>query len=520
MTNDFHSVFSADRVHRFARRAPGSPFADGDRQLLIVSNRQPYRHEYTVVEDEGCITTVDRPIGGVTAGLDPLLQQVDGTWIAWGDGGADPDVVGPDGCVRVPPSNPAYTLRRLWLTDEEVTEYYYGYSNQVLWPLCHRMLEKVHATDQFWRQYRAVNAKFARTVVEQAGTRPLVWFQDYHLALAPRRVRRRLSSDALLMHFWHIPWPSWETFCACSHRKELLIGLLGNDLLGFHTERYCANFLDCIAAGLDEASIDWEGRCVVYDGQSTAVRAFPMGIDTTRIRHSGETTGATFWREFRRNHGIEDDRKIALGVERLDYTKGILERLAALERLWETHPEWREELTYIQKATESRSQIDEYRTLHTDVVKAIHRINDRFGTDDWQPVVYSSGKLPQEDLYGLYRYSDVMLVSALCDGMNLVAKEYVAAQVENDGVLVLSELTGAHEELGNDALTINPYNTSEFAEIINDALALSDCDRCERMSQLRQQVNSNSLYNWMNDMFEAVRLLRQPYDDPAPNIHH
>jgi trehalose 6-phosphate synthase len=510
----------------------GYTSAIGDGSLIVVSNRQPYTHTY---EDTGDTTSdddsinddstnqdnggngertinVNRPAGGLTAGLDPVLQRTDGTWIAWGDGDADEAVANENGAVRMPPEDPSYTLQRIWLTDQEVEEYYYGYSNRVLWPLCHGGVWQTDFADDHWQRYRSVNRKFANSVIERTDADSLVWFQDYHFALAPRLVREEVP-EAFYMHFWHITWPGWDTFRACPQHRELIEGLLGNDLLGFHTERYCENFLDCVEEALDDAFVDHEGNRVHYGDHATALRAFPMGVDAASVRRASNSVGTEFWDEFRANYGISSE-KVALGVDRLDYTKGITERLAALEEFWEAYPEQRGELSYVQKANESRSLIPEYQDLQADVTEAVDRINDRFGTDDWTPVVYLTDFLPQEELCGLYRFSDVMLVSAVRDGMNLVAKEYVAAQVDDDGVLVLSDQTGAYEELGEYALTINPYDTEGFVETIDAALHMEAGQRAERMRALREQVESHDLVAWMNDVFETAEDLRETRESP------
>jgi alpha,alpha-trehalose-phosphate synthase [UDP-forming] len=482
--------------------------AVGDGDLIVVSNRQPYTHSYAQENGERTIT-VNRPAGGLTAGLDPVMQETDGTWIAWGDGEADAEVTDDNDEVRMPPETEAYTLKRIWLTDEEVEGYYYGYSNRVLWPLCHGGTMKAEYVERYWQRYQQVNQTFADAVIETAGEDSLIWFQDYHFTLAPQTVREAVPDSTFLAHFWHIAWPGWDIFRACPQHEQLLRGLLGNDLLGFHIERFCENFLDCVDEALEDAFVDYEGNRINYDGHTTAVRAFPMGIDAESIREGSESVDASFWDEFRRNRGIDTDTTVVVGVDRLDYTKGIVERLDALERLWETRPERRGDICYVQKASESRSLIPDYQDLQTEVQESIERINDRFGTTEWQPVIYINEFIPQGDLYGLYRYSDVMLVSAVRDGMNLVAKEYVAAQVNDDGVLVLSDQAGAHEELGEYALTINPYDTDAFAETIETALSMDSEERAERMVAMREQVESHNLYAWMDSVFETVGELRE-----------
>jgi len=469
----------------------------GDRQVLVVSNRQPYSHEY----EDGEVT-VSRPAGGLTSALDPVLQAVDGSWIAWGSGEADREVVDDHDRVGLPPESPAYDLKRVWLTDEQVAGYYYGYSNQVLWPLCHNRVNRATFDDEFFTRYREVNEVFADAVVERSEGSPLVWFQDYHLALAPRQVRARGLTSAVLAHFWHIPWPSWDDLRASPEARDLLDGLLANDLVGFHTERYCRNFLDCVSEGLD-ATVDWSAGVVTYRGRETYVRSFPLGVDTAAFeRRATSNEARRFWESFTDEHGLAETR-VAVGVDRLDYTKGILERLAALERLWERRPRWRGRLTYVQKGSESRTEIEAYRTHQERIEETVADLNERFGTADWQPVVYLTGMLSQEALCGLYRGADLALVSPVQDGMNLVAKEYVAANVDDDGVLLLSELAGASEEL-EDALSIHPYDTDAFAATIEAALTMPDVERRRRMRRMRAYLRANDVYAWVSELFRTV----------------
>ncbi|RBI58291.1 trehalose-6-phosphate synthase [halophilic archaeon] len=475
-----------------------------EKELVLVSNRQPYQHSYA---EDGSVE-IDRPAGGLTAALDPVLRRTGGTWIAWGDGEADGEVTDDDGTVRMPPEEESYTLKRVWLSDEDVSGYYYGYSNRVLWPLSHGGLWKPEYNDRHWARYQQVNERFADAAAEYATDESIVWFQDYHFALAPRLLRDAVD-DAFVMHFWHIPWPGWETFRACPQRQALLDGLLANDLLGFHIDRYCENFLDCVDECLDDAFVDRDAGEVRYDGRTTTVRAFPMGVDADEIRTASEAADESFWREFQREYGIAPGTRTVVGVDRLDYTKGIVDRLDALERLWTTDPEWRGEFTYVQKANESRSLIPEYRDLQQNVEDAVERINERFGTDDWQPIVYIDDWLSEEELAGLYRHGDAMIVSAIRDGMNLTAKEYVAAQTGDPGVLVLSDQTGAHEELGDHAISINPLQTDDFATAITSALTMDDADRRDRMETLRQRVEANDLTTWMTNVFETARRLQR-----------
>ncbi|WP_227380771.1 alpha,alpha-trehalose-phosphate synthase (UDP-forming) [Haladaptatus halobius] len=471
--------------------------------LIVISNRQPYQHCYTT---DGSIE-VNRPAGGLTAGLDPVMQRTNGTWVAWSDGEADAEVTDEDGTVQMPPEEEAYTLQRVWLSEEEVEGYYYGYSNRVLWPLCHGGGLKTEYVDRHWARYQQINERFADVVTDHVNSGSIVWFQDYHFSLAPRYIRNA-STDTFLLHFWHITWPGWDTFRTCPHRQKLLDGLLGNDLLGFHIERYCKNFLDCVDECLDSAVVNHDDSQIHYNGQTTTVRAFPMGIDAETIQMASERMDKAFWDKFRCRYDISGKTKVVIGVDRLDYTKGISERLDALERLWTTKPEWRGELTYVQKVEKSRSLIPAYQTLQQNVKEAVERINNRFGTDEWQPVIQIENWLTEEELAGLYRHGDVLLVSAVRDGMNLVAKEYVAAQIDDPGVLVLSNQTGAHDELGESAVTINPYDTDGFAAAIESALLMDAAERQERMTTLQQRIVEQNLTTWMANILETTQRLQ------------
>ncbi|AWB28331.1 alpha,alpha-trehalose-phosphate synthase (UDP-forming) [Halococcoides cellulosivorans] len=460
--------------------------------LVLVSNRQPYRHEY----DDGKVT-VDTPVGGLASAIDPVMQRTDGTWIAWGDGDADFDVVDGDDQVQVPPSDPAYTLERIGLTDYEVRGYYEGYANQALWPLCHTATGRVSFETDHWEQYRDVNAQFADVVSGHVDSDTTVWFQDYHFVLAPRMVRAA-APDAFQMQFFHIPWPAPDVFRLCPQSEAILDGLLGNDLLVFHTPRYCANFLQCVDQHCDGATVDWDTDSVVSEGRTTQLAAIPLGVDAPTIRDTVAADDSVAWAQFRARHDVGEET-VAIGVDRLDYTKGIPRRLDALERLFETRPDLRGEFTYIQKGAPSREGIPAYQRLRETVEDRIRALNDRFGTDEWSPVVYTTRTLDRDVLYSLYRHSDMAIVSPLRDGMNLVAKEYVAAQVDSDGVLLLSPFTGAYEQLGEAAVAFDPYDTDRAAEAIERAIEMDDAERWRRMRRLRRAVHETDLAWWLDE---------------------
>lgn len=472
-----------------------------DREMLVVSNRQPYRH--TTNEEE---ISVERPTGGLTASLDPIMREMGGTWIAWGDGDRDAEAVDARDCVAVPPNEPSYELRRVWLSEKEVTDYYYGYCNRVLWPVCHSALTRVRAGLKGWDHYRDVNEKFAEAIIDRVGGRPLVWFHDYHLGLAPRSVRSALGDDTLLMQFWHIPWPAWDVYRSVPHRRELLLGLLSNDLLVFHVPRYRRHFLACVSEAVPSASVDWGTHEVTVEGHVTTVAAVPMGVDVEDIREDTTSLRAdAFWARFRLRHDLADETRIGLGVDRLDYTKGLVERLRALERFWETNHDHRETFTYVQIASESRSRIPDYEAVQNEVAAEVDRINQRFGTDSWKPIVYLTDRLANHELSALYSHADVCIVSPLRDGLNLVAQEYVAAQTDGDGVLVLSDQAGVHDEIGDDAVSIRPTDIEGFAEAIARAIAMPPGERVRRIGRLTRWVEDHDLHAWLQANFVLAR---------------
>ncbi|SFS96498.1 alpha,alpha-trehalose-phosphate synthase (UDP-forming) [Halostagnicola kamekurae] len=509
--------------------------------LIVVSNRQPYRHEFaeeidepdesgveSVSDGEEDATdasdrqiTVDEPTGGLTAGLDPVLRRSNGTWIAWGDGDADEAVVDENDCVRVPPDEGEYTLRRLWFSEQAVDSYYYGFSNRVLWPLCHGFEQLIDDRPGDLEWYRRINDRFATAVSRHASEESVVWLQDYHLGFAPRLIRDRVPDSVTVAHFWHIPWPSPETFDHCPIGSELLDGLLGNDLLGFHVDQYADTFLECVDVFLPSATVDRSTRTIRYDGNETRVVATPMGVDASSYATMSRETDSSNWESICDEYGIPQSNAVGLGVDRLDYTKGIPQRLAAVETFFERNPQWRGSFTFVQKATPSRTTIPAYQQLGSAVRQQVERINVRFGTDEWQPIVYTEDILPQEDLCALYRNADVMLVSPVCDGMNLVAQEYLAASVDELGALLLSNRVGAHEMLGSHAFSIAPNRTDQFTETLERVLTTARGEKRRRMSVLRERVFDADLDSWMRDQFAQMQRVRDGADtlDELTNEH-
>jgi trehalose 6-phosphate synthase len=470
-------------------------------EVILVSNREPYIH---VRSPNGI--QVQRPASGLVTALEPVMRACSGTWIAHGGGSADRETSDAAGHLRVPPQEPAYTLRRLWLSKEEENGYYYGFSNEGLWPLCHiAHVRPVFRTDD-WTQYQAVNEKFADAVVAEAHTDdPVVLVQDYHFALLPSLVRKRLPR-ATIITFWHIPWPNPESFGICPWRTEIINGLLGSTILGFHTRFHCNNFLQTVDRFV-EARIEEESSTVSLGGHLTQVESYPISIAWPTAAET-ETIDATRAR-VRRLLGIADNQLLGLGIDRLDYTKGIVERLRAVEKLLELHPEWIGRFTVVQVAAPSRSSLDEYQRFEAQVRATAAQINTRFGDTDWQPIHLMIEHVGADDVRSYYRACDVCMVTSLHDGMNLVAKEFVAARDDVKGVLILSQFAGAAREL-HEALIVNPYYIDQVAESLHRALGMPEHEQRERMASLRQLVREFSVYRWAGRMLlDAARLRRR-----------
>ncbi|SFB72893.1 trehalose 6-phosphate synthase [Halobiforma haloterrestris] len=480
-----------------------------ERDLVVVSNREPYVHSRT-----GDGIAVERSAGGLTTALDPVLRRLGGTWVAWGSGDADA-AVADDGTVRVPPAEPAYDLERVFLAESTVEDYYYGYSNSTLWPLCHGDLGRIRSEPSHWPAYERANERFADAVVgsvegdvDEGGAAPIVWIQDYHFALLPDRLRSRsgLPDAATIAQFWHVPWPSPDAVRVSPHARELLEGLLGNDLLGFHLPAYRRNFLETVDRLLPGASVDREAGIVRFEGsgssetERTRVYARPIGIDVSSVRRAEpiEEPSSVF-----EAYDLDPARSLLLGVERLDYAKGIRERLRAFEHLLETEPRWRESVTHLMVAGPTRERIPEYRRYQRRVREQVAAINDRFGTDDWTPVRHVDAAVDWERLLALYRAADALVVSSRRDGLNLVAMEYVAANAGGTGTLVLSELAGASEIL-EGAIEINPYDVAGTAAAIDRALSL-EIDEGDEADEADEADDPDEAQERLESLWESVR---------------
>ncbi len=478
-------MWTGDDLQRLVKRELS------DYKLIVVSNRQPYIFNYQ--PDGRLLGTM--PPGGLTAAIDPLMRACGGTWIAQSSSDGDRAAMDDEGRIWVPSENPAYRMRLLNLTEEENEAYYYGFANEGLWPLCHIAYTEPLFDSEHYGYYQLVNRRFADMVLDEIDDNPaIVLIQDYHLALLPRYIRE-INQDAIIGQFWHIPWPNPDILRICPWQDEILDGMLGNDLLGFHLSGDCQNFINCVDANLD-AHVDPDYGLVDYRDETTLVRPFPISIDFDSIDSEARTTEVEDeMLRLSRELGLNRGRILGLGIDRQDYTKGIPHRLRAVERLLEKWPQYRGRLVFLQAGATSRTNIDSYMQLTIDIESTVNRINQRFGYDGWQPILYWPTSLPSTTFSALRRLARFCAESSLHDGMNLVAKEYVASRVDEDGVLILSAFAGAAQEL-TGSLIINPYATEQFADAIHQALNMSDLERRMRMRQMRNTVQENNIYKW------------------------
>ena len=471
--------------------------------IVALANREPYIHER---QPDGSIQ-VSHPASGLVTALEPLLRACSGTWVAHGTGSADRDVVDSEDRLQVPPDHPSYTLRRVWLSEEEENGYYYGFANEGLWPLCHVAHTRPFFRAEDWKQYRAVNRRFAEAVCREADSEdPVVLVQDYHFALAPRMIREMLP-QATILAFWHIPWPNAERFGICPWHDEIIDGLLGSSIVGFHTQQHCNQFLDGVDAYL-EARIDHEENSVVRGGRTSLVRPYPISIAWPDPWVEGQPPVEECRARVLADLGLDPDVRLGIGVDRLDYTKGIEERLRAVDRLLETFPEFRGKFTFVQIGAPSRSRIPQYQALNEAITDVAKEINARWSVGNWHPVVLLKTRHEPKDIYRYYRAADLCYVSSLHDGMNLVAKEYVAARDDEAGCLVLSRFTGAAREL-TEALIVNPYDLDEAACALAAALRMPATETRERMRSMRRLIASRNVYRWAGRMLLDAAELRR-----------
>lgn len=496
--DDSRGIWTAERLKQTLNR-----YLRGEK-IIIVANREPYVHQYT---SDGQIE-VQHPASGLVTALEPVMRACSGVWIGHGSGSADRDTVDRHDHVRVPPGEESYDIRRVWLSEFEEEGYYYGFSNEGLWPLCHVAHARPLFRAEDWRQYKRVNQRFADAVCEEADTEdPIVLVQDYHFALAPAMIRKRLPA-ATVITFWHIPWPNGERMGICPWRNELLTGILGSSIIGFHTQLHCNNFLDSVDRYL-ETRIDREDNAVVVRGRRTLVRPYPIALEWpvrwAETAPSPEQCRIQVWREL----GLKPNALLGVGVDRLDYTKGVEERLMAVELMLEQHPEFRGRFSFAQLAAPSRTKIERYRELNDTVEALANRINQRFGYEGYEPIILLRAHHEPPAVFRYYRAADLCYVSSLHDGMNLVAKEFVAARTDLKGVLVLSEFTGAAREL-TEALIVNPYDLEGSSNALAMALTMPEDEQQDRLRSMRSLLAQFNVYRWAGKMLvDAARVRSQ-----------
>ncbi len=493
------SLWTAERLRvSVQNKLHGTP-------LFVVSNREPYMH---VMNEKDKTISVIVPASGLVTALEPVLLACNGTWVASGPGSGDREVVDANDRIRVPPDHPSYTLRRVWTTDEEDKGFYEGFSNEGLWPLCHIAHTRPVFRPQDWLHYQRINRRFADVVLqEMEGTEsPILLAQDYHFALLPRMVKDA-RPDARVAIFWHIPWPNPEVFGICPWQRELVDGLLGADLIGFHIQTHCNNFLETVDHAL-EALTEWDRFAVNRQGHVTRVRPYPISVafpesspNDVEMRNAGAER-TLICEEL----GIEASF-LGVGVDRVDYTKGILERFRAIERFLEQYPSYQRRFSLIQIGAPSRTDIERYKNFLDEVAAEAERINAKFHAGRWKPIVFLKRHHSHEEIARYYRAASVCLVTSLHDGMNLVAKEFVAARPDDRGVLILSTFAGAALEL-SDALLVNPYDIMQLSEAIHTALEMPEAEQAKRMQWMRRAVREHNIYRWAANLLSDLTEIR------------
>ena len=483
---------------------------DGGR-LFVVSNREPYMHRHN-----GKSLEVTVPPSGLVTALEPILNACDGTWIAHGSGAADAEVVDAQDRLRVPPDDPRYTLRRVWLNKEEEEGYYYGFANEGLWPLCHIAHTRPIFRAQDWEHYQEVNRKFTAAVLGEIKDipKPVVLVQDYHFALLPQMIKEN-RPDARVAIFWHIPWPNPEAFGICPWQRQLVDGLLGADLIGFHIQSHCNNFLQTVDRVV-ESRVDWEHFSVSRQNHRTIVHPFPISVALTEDESpDSDRYGANYVDRSALMHDIGVDAPfVGIGVDRVDYTKGIQERFHAVERFLEKYPKYRQQFTFVQIGAPSRTHIKRYHDLMAELEAEAERINWRFQTGKWKPIVFLNRQHNHEEIERYYLAADLCMVTSLHDGMNLVAKEFLAARRDERGVLILSQFTGAAREL-RDALLVNPYDIDQTAEAIRVALEMEPEEKQMRVHRMRRVIKEQNIYHWAGSLITELCELRLDTADPV-----
>jgi trehalose 6-phosphate synthase len=470
--------------------------------VIVVSNREPYIHNR-----EASGISVQRPASGLVAAIEPIMRACGGIWVAHGSGSADKETVDRFDRIRVPPDDPSYTLRRVWLTDEEQNGYYYGFANEGLWPLCHMAFVRPGFREDDWNEYKRVNERYAQAVANEAKRAdPIILVQDYHFALLPSLLRKKLP-NATIITFWHIPWPNPEIFGICPWKEEIIAGLLGSSVIGFHTQFHCNNFLDTVDRFM-EARTDREHSCITFGSLETFVRPYPISIEWPPSGMKDQKPVPECRAAVRRRYGLGEHVRLGVGIERFDYTKGIVDRLRAVDAFLTSQPDWKNQFVFIQVAAPTRSKLPTYSALQSEAAELARDINIRHGNASYQPILLIIRHYEPHEIFELFRAADLCVVSSLHDGMNLVAKEFVAARDDHAGVLLLSTFAGASREL-TEALIVNPYDSRSMVDAIEQALAMPAAEQQERMRLMREIVRLRNVYRWAGQMLLDAADLRK-----------
>jgi trehalose 6-phosphate synthase len=479
-----------------------------DYQFILVSQAEPYVHIFN--KDK---IKIHREPGGVISAMEPIVSLVKGLWVARARGNADKEVVDAQNKIKLPEGKNMFTLKRIWVNKKNLLGWYYGFSNQALWPLLHSVFERPIFSKADWESYVDVNKQFADSVIDEIDAKkdkkPIIWIHDYQLALVPQLIREK-KPDAVIGLFWHTPWPVADMFKVCPWAKELLEGMLGNQLIGFQRASYGKNFLASVAKTL-EAKVDFDAMTVTYNNRITYVRAFPISIDYQSISQIAKRNKKNSKTDIQKNLLSAKYEFLSLGVERLDYTKGVKERIMAIDRFLEKYPEYIERFVHLNILVPSRTLIKKYEELDRDIDTLIENVNFKYATARWQPIHVIKEALPPQKIYSLYKNAHITQVTSLADGMNLVAKEYVAA-APDDGVLILSNQTGAADEL-TDAILINPYDIEHMAEAIHHALVMPKEEKKSRMERMREIVSENNVYRWAGKFLADLMDLKPVPDE-------
>lgn len=474
----------------------------GDNALFVVSNREPYMH--LIDSSSGGIKWV-RPPSGVVTAIDPILYACGGTWIAQGSTEEDRKFVNSKNKLGVPPDDMRYILKRVWLTREEEDGFYYGFSNEGLWPLCHVTHTRPIFKESDWQMYKQVNQKFADNVLEELSSKPpFIFIQDYHFTLLPELIKEK-RPDATIALFWHIPWPNPEAFAICPYQMEILNGMLASDLIGFHLQYHCNNFLETVNR-LIECRVDTEKFSVIREQKETFVKAFPISVDGQMAGHTEGATDSQI-KKIRTDLKLEN-KLVAIGVDRIDYTKGINERILAIDRFLEKCPQYKGKFVFVQLASPSRTRIKRYQELMDEIEELVIEKNAKYAQGNWLPIIYLKKQFSQEEILPYYQIADLCIVSSLHDGMNLVAKEYVSSRKDLKGSLILSRFTGSSREL-TDAVLINPYSIEEFADAIKFALEMPDEEKKKRMENMQKIISENNVYRWAGNIINELTARRK-----------